>query len=163
VEEVKKNRHFKVITINGKVIKILLHTGANVSCITGKDWPANWPTIYTYTYIVYGVRYASKVAQSMATLHWEEQENRGTFQSYIILSLPFTLWERDLLGQMGTCLLIDPVMQQMGKMGFDPHRGLGKRPQVMLMAIEPPMALTAECHQACLPFLFLIFSRICRE
>lgn len=44
VEEGKKNRPFKEITINGEVSKGLLNTGADVSCIAGNVWPANWPT-----------------------------------------------------------------------------------------------------------------------
>jgi hypothetical protein len=36
MEEVKKNRPFKEITINGKVFKALLDTGADVSSTAGK-------------------------------------------------------------------------------------------------------------------------------
>lgn len=64
--------------------------------------------------------------------------NREIFQPDLIPSLPFTLWGRDLLSQMGAFLLtpLDPVMQKMLKMGFEPHRGLDKRQWGMLMPIE---------------------------
>jgi hypothetical protein len=73
-----------------------LDTGADRSCIIGKDWPG---TVHTTSTLV-GLGLTSNVAQSSKILIWECEDKVGTFQSYSISSLPFSLWGRDILGEM---------------------------------------------------------------
>ena len=49
----------------------------------------------------------SNVAQSSKILTWECEGKMTTFQTYIIFSLPFSLWGQDILGEMKVKLTID--------------------------------------------------------
>ena len=76
-----------------------------------------------------GIGRAPAVAQSAKILDWQFEDTRGTFQAYVIPSLPFSLWGRDVLSQMGMLLFSpnDKVTSQMLQMGYDPSKGLGKQ------------------------------------
>lgn len=128
VTEITKKRPMKSILVSGKSIEGLLDTGADVSCISGKDWPNSWPTHTTANNLV-GIGRAPEVAQSAKILDWQFEDTRGTFQPYMIPSLPFSLWGRDVLSQMGMLLFSpdDKVTLQMLQMGYDPSKGLGKQ------------------------------------
>ena len=104
----------KTILINGKSIVGLLDTGADVSCISGKDWPSSWPTswpTHTTENNLVGIGRAPTVAKSAKILDWQFEDTRGTFQPYVVPSLPFTLWGRDVLSQMGVLLFINGIKQ----------------------------------------------------
>ena len=75
-----------------------------------------------------GIGRAPAVAQSAKILDWQFEDTRGTFQPYVIPSLPFLLWVRDVLSQIGMLLFSpnDKVTSQMLQMGYDPSKGLGK-------------------------------------
>lgn len=102
---------------------------------------SSWPTTRTESSLT-GVGHAANVVQGSAVLHWQDGEVTGTFQPFVIPSLPFTLWGRDILDQMGTFLIssADPVLQKMMKMGYDPGKGLGKH----LQGSTDPVAVKAK-------------------
>ena len=89
-----------------KNIQGLLDTGADRSCIAGKDWPGTWPVVHI-TSILVGLRLAPNVAQSSKTLTWECEDKVGTSQPHTTSSLPFSLWGRDILGDMKIKLTTD--------------------------------------------------------
>ena len=69
-----------------------------------------------------GIGRAQAVAKSAKILNWQFENTCGTFQPYVVPSLPFVLWGRDVLSQMGV-LLFSPdekVTSQMLHMGYDP-------------------------------------------
>ena len=90
----------KTILVSGKSIVGLLDPGADVSCISGKDWPSSWPTHTTENELV-RLRRAPTVVKSAKMLDWQFEDTCGTFQPYVVPSLPFTLWGRDVLFQIG--------------------------------------------------------------
>lgn len=67
VQEISGHRPFKILKIEGKEIKGLIDTGADVSCIAGKDWPSSWPSQQTPTSLI-GLGTASSVARSSQIL-----------------------------------------------------------------------------------------------
>lgn len=98
------NRPFKVIKVNGKRIRGLLDTGADRTCFASRDWPASWPVHQTSSSLL-GLGMTSGVMQSSQVLTWEDDGKTGHIQPYILPSLPFTLWGRDLLGPMNAKLV----------------------------------------------------------
>lgn len=44
---ITSDRPFLTILVQGKAIKGLLDTGADKTCIAGKDWPSTWPVTKT--------------------------------------------------------------------------------------------------------------------
>ena len=69
ITEITQKRSMKTILINGKAIAGLLDTGADVSCISGKNWPSSWPTHTTENNLV-GIGRAPTVAKSAKILDW---------------------------------------------------------------------------------------------
>lgn len=131
LHQLTRDRPMKTLSVGGKSIIGLIDTGADVSCIAGKDWPSSWPAHAVEGSALVGIGAAASVAKSSQILHWSDDENAGTFCPYIIPSLPFSLWGRDVLTQMGM-LLYSPnnkVTEQMLQMGYNPKKGLGKQQQ----------------------------------
>lgn len=79
------------------------------------------------------------VAKSSQILTWSyEKGAQGTFCLYVIPSLPFSLWGRDILPQMGL-LLYSPdkkVTSQMLQMRYNPDKGLGEDQQKTVSPLE---------------------------
>lgn len=96
VQEIQQNRPFKKIKLNGKTFKGLLYTGADKSCIAGKEWPSSWPVVKTSSSLQ-GLGLATNVAQSSIPLKWEEDGKQGYITPYIVTSLPFSLRGRDIM------------------------------------------------------------------
>lgn len=44
VQDINSQRPFRTVKINGKPLQGLLDTGADKTCIAGKDWPSSWPS-----------------------------------------------------------------------------------------------------------------------
>ena len=116
----------------------LLDMGADVSCIYGEDWPSSWPTRLTNAGLV-GIGSVPSVAKSSQILTWSDEKGaQGTFCPYVIPSLPFSLWGRDILSQMGM-LLYNPdekVTNKMLQMRYNPDKVLGKDQQVIVSPLE---------------------------
>ena len=82
----------------------LLDMGADVSCIYGEDWPSSWPTRLTNAGLV-GIGSVPSVAKSSQMLIWSDENGaQSTFCSYVIPSIPLSLWGRNILSQMGMLL-----------------------------------------------------------
>lgn len=139
LQEIKAQRPLKVLKIQGKPMEGLLDTGADVSCIAGKDWPTSWPIQETASNLI-GLGSAKNVLKSSSILTWEDPDGgTGHFNPYVIPSLPFSLWGRDILSQMGVLLYSpnDQVTAQMLDMGYVPGTGLGSKGQGRVSPISP--------------------------
>ena len=116
----------------------LLDTGADVSCIYGEDWPSSWPTRLTNAGLV-GIGSVPSVAKSSQILTWSDEKGaQGTFCPYVIPSLPFSLWGRDILSQMGMILYSpdEKVTNQMLQMRYNSDKGLGKDQQGIVSPLD---------------------------
>ena len=138
VQEITASRPLKDLLIQGNKMSGLLDPGADVSCIAGKDWPLSWPTRLTRAGLV-GIGSVPSVAKSSQILTWSDEKGaQGTFCPYVIPSLPFSLWRRDILSQMGM-LLYSPdekVTNQMLQMRYNPDKGLGEDQQKIVSPLE---------------------------
>ena len=104
VQEITASRPLKDLLIQENKMSGLLDTGADVSCIAGKDWTLSWPTRLTSASLV-GIGSVPSVAKSSQILTWSDEKGaQGTFCPYVIPSLPFSLLGRDILSQMGMLL-----------------------------------------------------------
>ncbi len=84
----------KELLIQGEKIIGLLDTGADVSCIAGKDWPSEWPTKAAPVGLI-GIGRAPSIAKSTQILPWANEEGQsGVFCPYVIFTIPITLWGR---------------------------------------------------------------------
>ena len=138
VQEITASRHLKDLLIQGNKMSGLLDTGADVSYIAGKHWPSSWPTHLTSAGLV-GIGSVPLVAKSSQILTWSDEKGaQGTFCPYVIPSLPFSLWGRDILSHMGM-LLHSPdkkVTNQMLHMRYNPDKGLGEDQQKIVSPLE---------------------------
>ena len=138
VTEITQKRPMKNIFVSGKPILGLLDTGADVSCIARKDWASSWPT-HTPENDLIGLGKAPSVVRSATMLKWQFDNTHGNFQPYVVPSLPFTLWGRDVLSQMGM-LHHSPdekVTAQMLQMAYNPSKGLGKHQKGRIEPLNP--------------------------
>ena len=138
VTEISQERPMKTILVSGKAIVGLLDTGADVSCIAGKDWSSSWPTHTTENELV-GLGRAPAVVKSAKMLDWRFEDACGTFQPYVVPSLPFTIWGRNMLSQMGMLFFSpdDKVTSQRLHIGYDSLKGLGKQQTGIIKPICP--------------------------
>ena len=139
VTQVTQKRPMKTILVNGKKVTGLLDTGADIPCIVGNDWPSAWPTQTTANELV-GIGRAPSVTKSSQILPWYvDKDFQGHFQPYVIPSLHFTLWGRDILAQMGVLLYCpeEKVVAQMLQMSYNPFMGLGKDQEGQIESVVP--------------------------
>ena len=138
VQEITASKPLKDLLIQENKMSWLLDTGADVSCIAGKDGPSSWLTHLTNAGLV-GIGSVSSVAKSSRILTWSDEKGaQGTFCPYVTPSLPFSLWGRDILFQMGM-LLNSPdgkVTNQMLQMRYNPDKRLGKDHQGIASPLE---------------------------
>lgn len=124
-------RPLVTLNVEGKPILGLMDTGADRSIISKKDWARGWP-VQTSDHSLRGLGYAQAPQISCRPLSWRDTEGHaGQFIPYV-LDLPFSLWGRDILSDMGYQLsnIYSPESRQlMLKMGFRPDLGLGKNLQ----------------------------------
>ena len=70
---------------------------------------------------------------------WSDEKGaQGTFCPYVVPSLPFSLWGRDILSQMGM-LLYSPdekVTNQMWQMRYNPDKELGQDQQGIVSPLK---------------------------
>ena len=135
--EITQKLPTKNILVSGKSFG-LLDTGADVCCIAGKDWSNSWPTHTTENDLV-GLRRALALVKSAKMLDWHFDDNCGTFQICVVPLLPFTIWGRHVLSQMGVLLFSrdDKVTSQKPHMGYDPSKGLDKQQTGIIEPICP--------------------------
>nr|AAB32734.1 protease [dwarf hamster endogenous retrovirus MRS-Ps, Peptide, 246 aa] [Dwarf hamster endogenous retrovirus MRS-Ps] len=103
VTEIGKERPFKVIRNNGRPFKGILDTGADKICIAGKDWPKS-PVCQTSSSLQ-GLGMVSNVARAAETVHWKCEAKERFIHPYVIPSLPFSLWGRDIMEYMSVRLM----------------------------------------------------------
>lgn len=120
------------LTVEGKEITGLLDTGADRTVIATSDWSPAWPT-QAASQSLRGLGYAHTPEQSARPLNWKDSEgHKGQMVPYT-LSLPITLWGRDILPDMGLRLSnenFSPVVQNMMlQQGYHPSFGLGRNLQ----------------------------------
>ena len=138
MQEITASRPLKDLLNQGNRMSGLLDTGADVSCIAGKDWPSSWVTHLTNADLV-GIGSVPSVAKSSQILTWSDEKGaQDTFCLYVIASLHFSLWARDILSQMGM-LLYSPdkkVTNQMLQMRYNPDKALGEDQQKIVSPLE---------------------------
>ena len=138
MQEITASRPLKDLLIQGNKMSGLLDPGADVSCIAGKDWPSSWLTHLTNAGLV-RIGSAPLFAKSSQILTWSDEKGaQDAFCPYVTPSLPFSLWGRDKLSQMGM-LLYSPdgkVTNQMLQMRYNPGKGLGKDQQGIVSPLE---------------------------
>lgn len=110
VAEIGQQRPMMTVKLNGRSFKGLLDTGADKTCIAGKDWPQHWPIQQTSASLQ-GLGMATGVARSAETLHWTCDGKKGIIHPYVIPTLPFTLWGRDIMGAMSVKLMTEEKAQ----------------------------------------------------
>lgn len=104
VQDIGCKRPFMTVKINGKNLQGFMDTGADKTCKAGKDWPSSWPCERTSSSLL-GLGLASNVAQSSQMLKWELEGKSGMIQPYVIPSLPFSLWGRDMMQKINVKLV----------------------------------------------------------
>ena len=86
-----------------------------------------------------GIASVPLVAKSSQILTWSDEKGaQDTFYPYVVPSLPFSLWGRDILSQM-RMLLHSPdkkVTNQMLHMRYNPDKGLGEDQQKIVSPLE---------------------------
>ena len=73
VQETTASRPLKDLLIQGNKMSGLLDTGADVSCIAGKDCPSSWPTRLTSAGLV-GIGSVPSVAKGSQILTWSDEK-----------------------------------------------------------------------------------------
>lgn len=139
VQSITSKRPNLKLIIEGKGFEGLMNTGADLTIISGQDWPSTLPLSDTLTHLQ-GTGYAKNPKQSSKLLTWRDKEgNSGQIQPYVMQHLPITLWGRDLLSQMGLimCSPNEVVTKQMLRQGFLPGQGLRKKEQSIKTCEKP--------------------------
>lgn len=97
-------RPFKTLLLNGKKFRGLMDTDADKTYIAASDWPNSWPVHKTGSSLL-GLGSASRMMQSSALLKWKDKGKEGMIQPYVLPTLPFTLWGKDMLESMDIKLI----------------------------------------------------------
>ena len=109
VQEITASRPLKDILIQENKVSGLLDTGADISCIAGKDWPSSWLTRLTNAGLV-GIGSVPSVAKSSQILTRSgEKGAQGTFCPYVLFlyggELYYLRWEFFYIAQMKMLLI----------------------------------------------------------
>lgn len=86
VKEIKESRPMLTIYLYGKKFVGLLDTGADKTCISGRDWPSHWAVHQTENSLQ-DLGMASGVAKSSQPLIWEQENKTGNIQPYVITKI----------------------------------------------------------------------------
>lgn len=116
-----------------------MDTGADVSVISQKHWPDEWPKQVVIS-TLQGIGQSHNPEQSSTFLKWRDEEgHEGHFQPYVLPGLPVNLWGRDVMMNMGVYLYSPDkkISNQLLDQGLLPHQGLGINSQGPLQPLIP--------------------------
>lgn len=139
IQPIKRGRPEMVLLIDGKPFKGILDTGADVSVISQRHWPPQWP-IHPAMTDLQGIGQSKAPKISSRLLTWADNEgHRGEFQPYVLEDLPVNLWGRDVMERMGVYLHSSnpAVTQQLLDQGLLPDQGLGKAGDGITKPLQP--------------------------
>lgn len=137
-EMISSSKPMMTLWLDEKKFTGLVDTGADVTIISKTQWPQTWPTEATITHLT-GIGQSRNPERSSKLLTWKDEKgHHGHIQPYIVAGLPFNLWGRDLLAQIGMVIGSpnDIVTAQMLKNGYVPGTGLGKNQDGILDPIQ---------------------------
>lgn len=127
IQAINNRRPKLTLYINRKEFQGILDTGADVSVLSDKHWPHNWPKTEALTSL-HGIGQAQNPSQSADLLSWKDAEGHsGLFRPYIIPGLPVNLWGRDIMENMGVYLYSPSSVasRMLMDQGLLPSQGLG--------------------------------------
>ena len=139
IQAIDKQRPELLLYIQEKPFKGILDTGADVSVISQKHWPDEWPKQVVIS-TLQGIGQSHNPEQSSTFLKWRDEEgHEGHFQPYVLPGLPVNLWGRDVMMNMGVYLYSPDkkISNQLLDQGLLPHQGLGINSQGPLQPLIP--------------------------
>ena len=104
-----------------------MDTGADVSVISQKHWPDEWPKQVVIS-TLQGIGQSHNPEQSSTFLKWRDEEgHEGHFQPYVLPGLPVNLWGRDVMMNMGYIFIVQikRLVINCQTKAFCPIRGWG--------------------------------------
>lgn len=139
IQAINKQCPELLLYIQEKPFKGILDTGADVSVISQKHWPDEWPKQVVIS-TLQGIGQSHDPEQSSTFLKWRDEEgHEGHFQPYVLPGLPVNLWGRDVMMNMGVYLYSPDkkISNQLLDQGLLPHQGLGINSQGPLQPLIP--------------------------
>lgn len=131
------------IKIQDKIFKGLIDTGADISIINSRHWPARWPTQLSDIDVI-GLGRAQGLKCSSLILNCKGPDGQSAKIQPYVAELPINLWGRDLLQQWQAKIYIPSPCQystqsqaMMAQHGYLPGLGLGKENQGITQPLEP--------------------------
>lgn len=99
----------KLLKFKEKKILGLLNTRADISCISGKDWPKSWDMCIPPSSLIV-LHQAHYVTQSSGVLQWSDGENSRTFHSHVIPVLLVIFGVETCYDRWECCCLLQTVL-----------------------------------------------------
>lgn len=109
VKEIKDSRPTKTLKVQGKKILGLLNTRADISCISGNDWPKSWDMCIPPSSLIV-LHQAHYVTQSSGVLRWSDGENSRTFHPHVIPVLLVIFGVETCYDRWECCCLLQIVL-----------------------------------------------------
>lgn len=109
VKEIKDSRPTKTLKVQEKKILGLLNTSADISCISGKDWPKSWDMCIPPSSLIV-LHQAHHVTRSSGVLRWSDGENSGTFHPHVTPVLLVIFGVETCYDRWECCCLLQMVL-----------------------------------------------------